>query len=82
MTNPTDHNPASIAILEGLLTDAERQTLADNPGLVGTLDSEREYLAGHWLWSQDSPGHREQRALNNYAGRLSAFIQGTLGLQD
>lgn len=81
MTN-NSHTLASIAILENLLSDAEREYLAGNPRMVGTLDSEREYLAGHWVWGEYSADEREQMALDNYAGRLTAFMQGTLGLRD
>jgi len=82
MENNNSHTLASIEILTGLLTDAERDYLAGNPGMIGTLDSEREYLAAHWTWSKLTPDAQEQMAINNYAGRLTAFLQGTLGLQD
>lgn len=78
----TSHTLASVIMLETLLSDSEREYLAGNPGMVGTLDSEREYLAGHWVWGEMTPAEREQMAIDNYAGRLTAFMQGTLGLRD
>jgi len=76
------HTLASITLLEGMLSDDEREYLARTPGMVGTLDSEREYLAGHWVWSTYPADEREQMAIDNYAGRLVAFMQGNLGLRD
>jgi len=78
----TSHTPASVKLLEAMLTDEQTAYLAGSLGMVGTLDSEREYLAGHWVWGWYPADEREQMALDNYAGRLTAFMEGTLGLRD
>ena len=76
------HTPGSISILEGLLSDSEREYLSENPGMIGTLEREVIYVYNHWIWGSYPDAERRQMALDNYGGRLTAFLQGTLGLQD
>lgn len=76
------HTAETIAALETMLLDSEREYIAAHPGVVGTLERERAYVAGHWQWGTLDAETREQMAFDNYGGRLAAFLDGTLGLRD